>query len=376
MTKEGKSIDISNSDMYRAIDFDANTSVVKVNGMDILVLGMDYENQRGRIDQFVTEIASCNELGFIIIHSKFCQPTLKQLPLGRYFTFLSSFISYNLSNYEYSENVNLFFEACIELGLQYEQLTGDPFYQYDYCDKLEAELFNDLIMLIRTASQGKDFKDKSYSRVYNASRNFRDTKIYIDRLFNCRSRLLVIRLDFGYRKEYVLELTVGDAQKNLKHFFNNMRSNKLFSPLRGYIWRRECGAEKGLHFHVVLFYDGSLAEKDEYIASQIGKYWVNQITKGQGVYFNCNLDKMNRYKRIGIGMIHHADVQKREYLLEAVKYLTKKELFFRPKDGGNFRAFGKGNMPSERIGGPGRPRTVGIPVSNSDCGESETLANN
>jgi hypothetical protein len=74
-------------------------------------------------------------------------------------------------------------------------------------------------------------------------------------------------------------------------------------------------------------------------------------------------------------MIHQADIEKRTNLLEAVQYLTKKEIIFRPNDDGGFRAFGKGNMPSEKADGPGRPRTVGIAETGSDVDALDTSTN-
>ncbi|WP_114968223.1 YagK/YfjJ domain-containing protein [Rhodoferax ferrireducens] len=373
---DDNSIDISMYDMYNGIDADANMSEFEKDGQTVTVLGADYGNLRIQIEEFVSAIASGNELGFTVVHCDGQRPTVKPLALSKYFTGIKAFMGAYLPNYEFSENVKVFFEACNVMGLDHEQLTCRPLSALPHRRKIEAELFNDLIARIRTTCKSKKFKDQAYSRVYNATRNFRGTKIYIDRLFKRHSRLLAMRVDFGYKKEHASKLSVGDAQGHLKHFFNNMRSNKLFAPLLGYVWRRECGEEKGLHFHVVLFYDGSLTWKDEYIASKIGDYWNNQVTAGKGVFFNCNMDKKNRYKRLGIGMIHAADVDKRRNLLEAVKYLTKKEVIFRPKEEGGFRAFGKGNMPSERNDGPGRPRTVGVPAPDSDTDELDTPTNN
>jgi len=376
MSKNDNSNDISLRDMYEGINADANTFEIEKEGETVTCLGTDYQNLLFQIDKFVTEVASTNEPGFSVIHNDGKKPTIEQLPLGKHFKRIRGFLRDYLPDYDCSENVNAFYAACKELCLFEEYpLTGKPLFPYPHRNMVEAELFNSLITLIRTACRSKEFKAKSHTRVYNATRNFRSTKVYVDRLFKRHSRLMVMRIDFGYRVNHVKDLSIGDAQKHLKHLFNNMRNNKLFAPLLGHIWRRECGKEKGLHFHVVLFYDGSLAHKDEYIASQIGEYWNDRITGGKGVYFNCNKDKLNRYKRLGIGMIHHAEVQKREHLLEAVQYLTKKEVLFRPKADGDFRAYGKGNMPNEKTDGPGRPRTVGIPETESDVDAPDTSTN-
>jgi len=361
MSKDDSSNDISLRDMYEGIDVDANIFQIEKGGETITCLGTNFQNLHFQIDKFVTEVVSTNEPGFNVIHNDGKTPTIEQLPLGKHFKRIRGFLRDCQPDYDCSENVKAFCAACKELGLFEEYpLTGKPHFPYPHRNMVEADIYNNLLTLIRTTCGSKEFKAKSHTRVYNATRNFRSTKVYIDRLFKRYSRMMVMRLDLEYLKNHVSKLSVGDAQKDLKHFFNNMRSNKLFTPLLGYIWRREWGLERGIHFHVVFFYDGSLAHKDEYIASKIGDYWKNRITAGKGMHFNCNRNKLNRYKRLGIGMIHHADVQKREHLLEAVQYLTKKEIIFRPKDDGDFRAYGKGNMPSDKTDGPGRPRTIGV----------------
>jgi hypothetical protein len=151
--------------------------------------------------------------------------------------------------------------------------------------------------------------------------------------------------------------TLEDAQRDLNHIFNNMRGNKLFAALVGYIWKLEYGEEKGIHIHFIFFFDGSKVHKDAYLAKLIGEYWRKRIVKyDRGIYHNCNMNK-NFYKRCGIGMVSHDDLVKRAHLLDAVKYLTKKDQYLRYKPGKKCRAFGKGNMPPERDeGGPGRPR--------------------
>lgn len=84
-------------------------------------------------------------------------------------------------------------------------------------------------------------------------------------------------------------MEVGQAQEDLKHFFDNMRNKpSLFDDLVGYIWKLECGELGHDHFHVLLFFTNDRLKNDYHRAKQIGEYWVNVITKGRGRYFNCN----------------------------------------------------------------------------------------
>ena len=72
------------------------------------------------------------------------------------------------------------------------------------------------------------------------------------------------------------------------------------------LWKLEYGFLKGCHYHCIFFFDGSKVIKDAYLASLMGDYW-KEITNDKGYYFNCNKDKLNKYKCVGVGMINHYD---------------------------------------------------------------------
>jgi len=368
---DDKSDDIPKRDLYEGADADANTFEFTKDGKTITVLGSDFQNPRVYIDEFVSEIIETKELAFEVTHGEKPAPTIRALPLGRYLGRLKGFMRADQQGVLHSEKVRAFFQATEQLGLKDEPWSGKPSTYNPFVKKYEAELLNELIQLIRTICQSKEFKSRSNARVYNATRNLKGCKVFLDKLFKKHSRLLVIRLDFGYRLEYCKEITIAEAQMHLKRLFNNVRHNKLFDSFLKPIWRREHGKEKGIHFHVVLFFDGHLSEKDEYIAAQIGEYWNTVVTKGKGVYFNCNRNKFNRYKRLGIGRIDYFDTEKRANLLEVVSYLTKKEIVTGMTEEGRFRAFGKGNMPSDKENGPGRPRMYGPLNEETDVDEPD-----
>ena len=126
------------------------------------------------------------------------------------------------------------------------------------------------------------------------------------------------------------------------------------------IWKLEYAVERGLHLHCILLFNGANCREDISFGNLIGDYWKNKITKGYGVYHNCNRYAYN-YKRLGIGMIDHSDLKKRSHLLYAAMYLVKKDLYFnivRDEEGVNrpIRTFGKGVVKLSKKGKGGRPR--------------------
>ncbi|MNF98191.1 hypothetical protein D3C84_810450 [compost metagenome] len=112
----------------------------------------------------------------------------------------------------------------------------------------------------------------------------------------------------------------------------------MFDDMVGYIWKLEHGPEKGFHYHVMFFFDGAKVREDITKAIQIGRYWTNVVTRGRGLYYNCNAAK-RIYKSCGIGMVDHTNVQMRQGLQNAVVYLTKTDLYMKLQTEG--RGMGK-----------------------------------
>ncbi len=191
----------------------------------------------------------------------------------------------------------------------------------------------------------------------NNDRATKSATEYINQLFENNSKLQVVRLDLYLKKKEDGPRCLEELKQNVAHLNANARCNhSLFGDMKGRIIKFENGEERGPHAHTILFFDGHKLQKDAYRADQIGKYWSEKITKGNGSYHNANLQK-DRYEKLGIGMIDHADVEKRQTLLENVlPYLTKTEQNIegakaRPKD----RSFTRGAMPKQKSNA-GRPR--------------------
>lgn len=247
-------------------------------------------------------------------------------------------------------------EPYIELAVQQMEAAGLYHAQWQYkkrvqCD--DVEVLNDCVDKIRQKAKSKQFQSilKNYER--SSNKNYKELTEYVDALFERYSRLLVLRVDLGYQKEHS-KTTLAEAKQDREHLFRNTRSNKLFNGMVGYIWKLEHGPEKGFHYHMMFFFDGAKVREDGTLVRRIGQYWIDMITKGRGVYYNCNADK-SRYKSCGIGMVHNADNLMRDSLTNlAVPYLTKTDLYMKLQTTGR----GMGKMERPRQKDPrGRPRT-------------------
>lgn len=54
-------------------------------------------------------------------------------------------------------------------------------------------------------------------------------------------------------------------------------------------------------------FDGSDARQGISHGTMIGKFWIDVITQGDGVFHNCN--QRSSYFYNGVGMVHHNDAE-------------------------------------------------------------------
>lgn len=165
---------------------------------------------------------------------------------------------------------------------------------------------------------------------YECSRNRRNSRDNYKRLcelmealFECHSRLMVVRVDLGYSEldsPYIDYETARYHREQLCLAFN---THSLFNHLLGYAWKLEWQPKKGFHYHFIFFFDGHQCQEDINQARLIGEMWAKPITGGQGLYYNCNLDAEHRYRYNAMGRIDYHDLDKQRGLYMLAKYLTK-----------------------------------------------------
>lgn len=179
-------------------------------------------------------------------------------------------------------------------------------------------------------------------------------KEYTDKLFEKYSKLNVIRLDVSYKKPHSEDMSLEDIKGDIKHMLGNRRSKpSVFEHSVGHVIKTEYTKDKGVHGHIVMFFDGQRIQKSNHKAQQVGLYWEKEITKEKGSYHSCH---RNTYKKNGIGMIDYTDKEKRENLDVAVGYLCKDEQTTDSIKGAKqTKSFTRGTIPKSK-GNIGRPR--------------------
>ncbi len=355
VSKQEASFNPNTDEIYKEIDRNLHVFESDAGGTTTTYYSMEFDNPLYLIEKLVEEIEKGRKAFSTALDKRGC---MKPLALAKYFSMMNRFLSLYSASKVYTPHIDLFFETfMIKHGVMPPDFSTNPDAYSSLFKMKEGEFFNQLIEEISDMASQRTFKRKLYARTEAINRGLASAVEYLNALYDRYARLLVLRVDFGFRTENpLLPHTVGllEAQENLARFFNNKRSKKLYTNLVGYIWRLEYGKEKGYHFHLFFFFDGSKAHKDEYLASEIGADWID-VTGGKGIYYNCNAHKQ-KYKRLGIGMISHDDKEMRQTLLDVLAYMHKEDQTLREKHTDKTHGWGRGTMPRPRMGMLGKPR--------------------
>jgi hypothetical protein len=194
---------------------------------------------------------------------------------------------------------------------------------------------NACVQFIQKKAQSLKFAKKCKSHNRSSLKNLRGCFRLVDHLFRQRSRLLVVRIDLGYLRNY--KYLSNDLSAVSKHEFFEHRANFIKSlgaifrnnELCAYIVKTEFKPQKTFHHHVVIFLDGSRVRQGISIAEILGKNWNNVITQGRGVSINLN-EKYAGQDNCYIGMIHRSDTAMISNLKERViGYICKPDYYYR-----------------------------------------------
>ncbi len=214
--------------------------------------------------------------------------------------------------------VELLFRARREVG---GDLAYGDYWEYSRGEEAvqRAAKLNEFVNHLRKLAGEGEFKATLDRFRRCCDKNTRSVRRYIDAIFQHRgSRHLVIRLDIGYAMEEAwvaarpTSVTLQQAKDDLVKFQRYLREHL---PVTGFVAKLEYGLLRGYHFHVLIFLNGHLVQKDVLIAQRLGEHWATGICEGKGRYWNCNAQE---YEHRGIGIADDDARGTRARLLDAV----------------------------------------------------------
>lgn len=218
---------------------------------------------------------------------------------------------------------------------------------------LVGELANMMVSTMSSLINEEEFIVAQRNRQGRSKHQYSRAEQLVNMLKIRYAKILVLRLDFAIAKNSRNPTEDLNLMRDFLKKFLKMTYSMKERPI-GYIWKLEYGAEKGYHYHTLIFLDGNQHKKDEILADKFGKAWL-QVAQGKGAYFSVNAIK-ERYKNLAIGMLCHDDDKAfSTLLLKLVNYFVKNEQLVFVPFSHRLRAFGTSQMPASKRKS-GRPR--------------------
>lgn len=316
-----------------------------------------------RIEKFTDMVLASNKPAFKF--SRKYPDQFKETFIGKRLKEVLPLVKQFDSYHTYTSSPAVFFRAFWLVNSIYGFRLAKPMHRNVQPDVHRAEVMNYLIDQIRFEASQLWFQRFAYDRKYETMEKTESLVEYTKAILRYHSKVLVVRVDFGYEGGEEAQVSIEDVLNDLHEMLYYRASDSLFKHLVGYGWAVEQGSKrkKGYHIHAVFFFDGSRVREDVSLGFLIGKRWVKHATRGKGNFRNCNYKKEENYERVGIGMIHRNNEQECANCIEFVQYLAKGGRFIdrddqyvriRPRDF-NTRMFGTGQAPALAEARRGRP---------------------
>jgi hypothetical protein len=296
------------------------------------------------IERLVESIERTDRPAFEITQSPSGYERVQKTRLSKYFDSMQQILDlfYDDQAYVYSEHLRAFWQACQDIGLERSPVgltclnkPGTAYLDFHHS-------MNVLVARISQIIRSKKFKRKENDRRYEASQKQALLTEYVGRVLDRYSRTVVVRVDLHYRAIARTRLRIEHVFEDLDLLVRARERNPIFKHETGYICSVEQGEDKGFHIHAAFFFNGAEVRSDFNKAREIGELW-GQISRGQGYCYSCNDDKASYGDELGIGVIQRRDIQARQKVVKAMRYLAKDSQHLRMKPAGA-RAFRTGRV--------------------------------
>lgn len=209
----------------------------------------------------------------------------------------------------------------------------------------------------------------------NENQNIREYTRFLAAWFEACSVLCISRVDLYFRPDAKDWGDTREAHQQLRRLIRALNETRLLPGFLDYIWKREDGVDRGIHYHVLLIQDGHNHDDAHHAAKVVGEHWKKLCGKDEngnerGSYFNVYALKDQR-RFNGLGLVCPSDWRKLRGLRYAIEYLCKETSQLKPQpfdpvegqagrkppSGKGVRNICHGNWPKPHSG-RGAPRTT------------------
>ena len=285
-----------------------------------------------RIERLINAIQRTDSQAYRITYSKHGDELVRETRLSKYFEGIVQMVALFECDVEYQHcwQLSLFQEAFQAIGVERSPFGITCLNESETRYLSTSEALNELTKSIRTLLTQKRFKRREHDQRYQAIQQEIEVGRYVDAVLDRYARTCVVRVDLYYRTEAQARLRVEHVFHDLNRLIAERERNLIFDHETGYICSVEQGEDRGYHIHAAFFFNGAEVSADIYRAQRIGELW-QRITRGQGYFNNCNLEKDKHQDRLGIGLIHRRDLNARVNVHYAMRYLVKNDQHLRLK---------------------------------------------
>lgn len=175
---------------------------------------------------------------------------------------------------------------------------------------------------VRRCCRSARFKRKESNRIRLEQKDLRSCCRYIAEAFQGHTRLLVLRVDLYIRPTHHTMADVRLAEKCLERYLRDLDEGRIVPDLLRRICKRECGFDRGMHYHLLVALDGHKHQNACYMSKLLGEKWLKKCGPLRASYFNCYV-RRHHYKYNALGSVHLGDWRMLMGIREAVRYLVK-----------------------------------------------------
>lgn len=292
---------------------------------------------------FMEKIVSGDEKFFEEKLSRSGKPVVSAT--GQHFPRLDLYADLYSADYTYNPLLRHFFEVYRIHPIRHLSIR-----RTNRLPEADIALCNDFLATMRAKAVEKKLKKQVADWESKPKKNAKTLIALESKMFGICSRLVLVRMDLyhkrkvfsserldaAYKREQAQKVdderefsnggeisvrrpledveSIADLKRHLKRLTENVKCKPtLFRHLVGYAWCIEYAKMAGHHVHLVLFFDGQHVEKHS-LASAIGQYWIDTITRGEGHFRDCNSNRDRYGNDWPIDAIDQGDNAKREKL--------------------------------------------------------------
>lgn len=193
------------------------------------------------------------------------------------------------------------------------------------------------------------------NRIKLEKKNLASCCRYMAEAFQGHTKLLVLRVDLYIRPTHHTMADVRLAEKCLERYLRDLDEGRIVPDVLRRICKRECGFDRGMHYHLLVALDGHRHQNACYMSKLLGEKWLKKCGPLRASYFNCYV-RRHHYKFNALGSVHISDWRMLMGIREAIRYLVKGDGYVMT---GHKRNLMRGNMKSRgALTKRGAPRRV------------------